>query len=65
MDPLKIVGIVTAVVVLAIAGHVSFGKLGLGIGLLTGTILAFVVVGLLRTPINEDRVDPVQESDDH
>jgi hypothetical protein len=49
MAPLKIVGIVTAVVLLAIAGHASFGKLGLAIGLLVGIALAIGVVKLVRT----------------
>jgi len=62
MDPLKIVGIVIAVVVLAMAGHASFGKLGAAIGLLIGAVLAFGVVGLLRTPTNErGTFDPVPD----
>ena len=53
MDPLKITGVVIAVLLLAIAGHASSGVPGLVIGLLIGTALALSVVGLLRIPTNE------------
>jgi hypothetical protein len=66
MDPLKIVGVVAAVGVITIAGQASFGRLGAAIGLVISAGLVLGVVGLLRTPKNEDRAfGPVREHDDH
>jgi hypothetical protein len=56
MDPLKIVGVVIAALLFAIAGHSSFGMLGLAIGLFIGILVAFGVVKLVRAPtLDEDR----------
>ena len=49
MDPLKTVGVILVVLVIAIAGHASFGIPGLFIGLLVGISVAFGLVQLLRT----------------
>jgi hypothetical protein len=64
MDPLKIIGVVITVVLLAMAGYASFGRPGLAIGLLIGIALAFSLVKLLRTPMIEGRAfDPVPSDD--
>jgi hypothetical protein len=44
----KIIGVLSIVLLLALAGHASYGVPGLAIGLLIGIGLAFSVVGLLR-----------------
>ena len=58
MDPLKTVGVILVVLLIGIAGHVSFGRPGLAVGLLVGISLAVSLVQLLRT--NKSRaVDPL------
>ena len=49
MDPLKTVGVILIVLLIGIAGHASFGRLGLAIGLLVGISLAVSLVRLFRT----------------
>jgi hypothetical protein len=64
VDPLKIIGVVIAVLLLALAGHASLGMPGLVIGLLIGISIAISVVKLLCTPMNESRAfDPVPSND--
>ncbi|HEV2189705.1 MAG TPA: hypothetical protein VGR70_21020 [Stellaceae bacterium] len=61
MDPLKIIGVILVVLVIAIAGYASFGVPGLVIGLLIGLSIAFGLVNLLRNPMSEGRAfDPAQ-----
>ena len=62
MDPLKTVGVILVILLIAIAGHGSFGIPGLVIGLLIGISVAFGLVQLLRMPMNENRAfDPVPD----
>src|ERR1700680_834401 len=48
VGPIQITGVVLVVLLLAIAGHASFGRPGLAIGLVIGIVLAFGVVRLLK-----------------
>jgi hypothetical protein len=60
VDPLKIIGVILIVLLIAFAGQVSLGIPGLVIGLLVGISLAFSLVHLLRTRMNKGRAfDPV------
>jgi hypothetical protein len=54
-EPFKIFGILLAIVLPAIAGLVSFGKLGLIVGSLAGIALAIGVLRILQTSVDEGR----------
>jgi hypothetical protein len=56
LDPLKIIGVIIAFLLIAVAGDASFGRPGLVIGLLIGIAVAFGVVKLLRAPDRGPRV---------
>lgn len=65
-DPLKIIGVLLAVLLPAIAGHISFGRPGLIVGSLAGIALAFGVLRVLHTPIDERRpFDLMHTDEDH
>jgi hypothetical protein len=65
-DPLKILGVLLAVLLPALAGHMSFAMPGFVVGSLAGIALAFGVLRVLRTPIDERRpFDLVPSDDDH
>jgi hypothetical protein len=60
VDPLKMIGVILIVLLVAIAGQVSFGIPGLVFGLLIGISVAVGIVQLLRTRMAKGRTfDPV------
>jgi hypothetical protein len=66
VDPLKLIGVATVVLLLAAAGDASFGRFGFAVGLLIGIALAIILMRLLRIPkMNQDRAfDPVPSHDE-
>ena len=58
MDPLRLIGVIHVVLLIAIAGHTSFGILGLVTGLLVGISVTFGLLQLLHTR-NSRAVDPL------
>jgi hypothetical protein len=60
VDSRTIIGLVIAFLLLALAGHASWGVPGLAVGLLIGIVLVFSVMKLVLTPmINSRAFDPL------
>jgi|HubBroStandDraft_4_1064222.scaffolds.fasta_scaffold883432_1 hypothetical protein len=56
----RIAGIIIILTLMALAGSVSFGGIGVIIGLVLGSVALYGAFRLLRTPENrDDRFDPV------
>ena len=61
--PLKILGVLCAVLLPSLAGHMSFGMPGFIVGAAIGIALAFGVLRVLQAPVDEGKPFDVMPSD--